>query len=139
MIKELVTDEALLTTPCEPATAEDAAVAQDLLDTAASIDEIGCLAANQIGVTKAIAVYMDDQDVPHVIYNPKIKRALHAYRTTETCLTKEGETKVTRYDSMTLVYDELVDGELVPREQNLQGFTAELVQHAIDHCKGHYI
>ena len=139
MIKELVTDEALLTTPCEPATTEDAAVAQDLLDTAASIDEIGCLAANQIGVTKAIAVYMDDQDVPHVIYNPKIKRALHAYRTTETCLTKEGETKVTRYDSMTLAYDELVDGELVPREINLQGFTAELVQHAIDHCKGHYI
>lgn len=139
MIKELVTDEALLTTPCEPATAEDAAVAQDLLDTAASIEEIGCLAANQIGVTKAIAVYMDDQDIPHVIYNPKIKRALHAYRTTETCLTKEGEAKVTRYDSMTLAYDELVDGALVPREIELKGFTAELVQHAIDHCKGHYI
>ena len=139
MIKELVTDEALLTTPCEPATADDAAVAQDLLDTAASIDEIGCLAANQIGVTKAIAVYMDDQDVPHVIYNPKIKRALHAYRTTESCLTKEGEEKVTRYDKMTLVYDELVDGALVPREITLEGFTAELVQHAIDHCKGHYI
>lgn len=139
MIKELVKDEALLTTPCEPATAADADVAQDLLDTAVSIDEIGCLAANQIGVTKAIAVYLDEQDTPHVIYNPKIKRALHAYRTTESCLTKEGEAKITRYDSMTLVYDELVDGELVPREVNLQGFTAELVQHAIDHCKGHYI
>lgn len=139
MIKELVTDEAFLSTPCEPATAADAEVAQDLLDTAASIEEIGCLAANQIGVAKAIAVYLDEEDVPHVIYNPKIKRALHAYRTTETCLTKEGETKVTRYDSMTLAYDELVDGELVPRELGLSGFTAELVQHAIDHCKGHYV
>lgn len=50
MIKELVTDEAILSQPCETATAEDAAVAQDLLDTLASLDEAACLAANQIGV-----------------------------------------------------------------------------------------
>ena len=54
MIKELVHDEAILSTPCEPATAEDAALATDLVDTLASIDDAVCLAANQIGVTKYV-------------------------------------------------------------------------------------
>lgn len=44
-IKELVHDEAVLSTPCEKATAEDAQVAQDLLDTMASLDEAACLHA----------------------------------------------------------------------------------------------
>ena len=48
MIKELVTDEALLSTPCEPATVEDIAVATDLTDTLASLENAGCLAANQM-------------------------------------------------------------------------------------------
>lgn len=48
-IKELVHDEAVLSTPCEKATAEDAQVAQDLLDTMVSLDEAACLHANQIG------------------------------------------------------------------------------------------
>ena len=54
MIKELVKDEAVLSPPCEPATAADAEVAQDLVDTLLSIEDAACLAANQIGVTKAI-------------------------------------------------------------------------------------
>ena len=66
MIKELVTDEAILSQPCEPATAEDAAVAQDLLDTLASLDEAACLAANQIGVAKAVSVYHDENEQPHL-------------------------------------------------------------------------
>ncbi len=139
MIKELVTDQGILSTPCEAATADDAQIAQDLLDTIASIEDAGCLAANQIGQTKAIAVYLDEADEPHVVFNPKMKRALNAYRTVETCLTKEGETKVTRYDRMTLLFDELKDGALVPCEAQLEGFTAELAQHAIDHCKGKYL
>ena len=52
-IKEFTTDEALLSTPCEKATAEDAAVAQDLLDTLASLEGAACIHANQIGVTKS--------------------------------------------------------------------------------------
>ena len=60
MIKELVKDDAVLSVPCEPATAEDAPVAQDLVDTLASIEDAVCLAANQIGVTKAIVAYQDD-------------------------------------------------------------------------------
>ena len=62
MIKELVKDEALLSKPCEAATADDADVAQDLLDTLASLEDAACLAANQIGVTKSIVAYLDTLD-----------------------------------------------------------------------------
>ena len=90
MIKDLVLDEAVLSTPCEPATAEDAPVAQDLIDTLASIDDAACLAANQIGVTKAICVYQDDKDRVHVMYNPKIMMALGGGKVYESCLNPRG-------------------------------------------------
>ena len=76
MIKELVKDDAVLSVPCEPATAEDAAVAQDLVDTLASIEDAVCLAANQIGVTKAVVAYQDDDGNAHVMYNPKVLMGL---------------------------------------------------------------
>lgn len=139
MIKELVTDEELLTTPCEVATAEDADVAQDLLDTLESIEDAACLAANQIGVAKAVIVYKDDKDRAHVMYNPGMKRALRAGRVEEGCLTREGTTKVTRYDQATFTYQELVDGVLIPRKKECRGWTAQIIQHMIDHCKGKYI
>ena len=136
MIKELVTDEELLATPCEPATADDAELAQDLLDTLASIEDGACLAANQIGVTKAVIVYKDDKDRAHVMFNPAMKRALRPARVEESCLTREGTKKVTRFDQATFVYQELVDGVLVPRKKECRGWTAEILQHMIDHCNG---
>ena len=139
MIKELVTDEDLLATPCEEATADDADVAQDLLDTLESIDDAACLAANQIGVSKAVIVYKDDKDRAHVMYNPGMKRALRPGRVEEGCLTREGTTKVTRYDQATFTYQELVDGVLIPRKKECRGWTAQIIQHMIDHCKGKYI
>ena len=139
MIKELVTDEALLTTPCEPATAEDAELAQDLLDTLESIEDAACLAANQIGVAKAVIVYRNDKNRTHVMFNPSMQRALRPSRTEEGCLTREGTTKVTRYDQATFTYQELVDGVLIPRRMECRGWTAQMIQHMIDHCKGKYI
>ena len=79
-IKELVHDEALLSTPCEKATAADAEVAQDLLDTMASLDDAACLHANQIGVTHDLFAYVDEKDKPHVMFNPMMKRALGAFK-----------------------------------------------------------
>lgn len=58
MIKELCHDEAILSQRCEVATVEDESVAQDLIDTIKSLDDAGCLAANQIGVTKKVCVYL---------------------------------------------------------------------------------
>lgn len=136
MIKDLVKDEAILSTPCEPATAEDASVATDLLDTLASLDEAVCLAANQIGVTKAVVVYQDDKDQPHVMYNPKILMGLVGAKVVESCLTHEEETRVTRFAKIKVSYDELVDGVLKPRKRDFTGWTAQMIQHMVDHCKG---
>lgn len=136
MIKELTTDEELLATPCEVATAEDAQVAQDLIDTIETIEDAACLAANQIGITKAVIVYRDSKDRLHVMYNPAMKRALRPARMEEGCLTREGTVKVTRYDQATFTYQELVDGILVPKKKECRGWTAQILQHMIDHCKG---
>lgn len=136
MIKELTHDETLLSQPCIAATAEDASVAQDLLDTLASIDSAACLAANQIGVAKSVIVYLDEQENPQVMYNPKLLLGLGAFKTEEGCLTRDEVSVVTRYQRVKIAYDELVDGTLVPRKKDLADWTAQIVQHMIDHCKG---
>ena len=97
MIKELCHDEAILSQRCEVATVEDESVAQDLIDTIKSLDDAGCLAANQIGVTKKVCVYLDDAGEPHVLYNPRLVFGLGASKMEESCLTHEEVTKSTRY------------------------------------------
>ncbi|MFR3273135.1 MAG: peptide deformylase [Slackia sp.] len=136
MIKELVRDEALLSQPCVAATAQDADVAADLLDTLASIDSAACLAANQIGAAKAIIVYLDEKENPQVMYNPKLLLGLGAFKTEEGCLTRNEVSVVTRYQRVKVAYDEMVDGALVPHKKDLTDWTAQIVQHMIDHCKG---
>ena len=136
MIKELVHDDAILSAPCEPATAEDAALAQDLVDTLTSLEDAGCLAANQIGATKAVVAYLDEDDQPHVLYNPKVLFGMGAYKVEEGCLTRKEPSKVTRYVKVKVSYDELVDGALKPRKRDFTEWTAQMVQHLCDHCKG---
>ncbi|NPD31393.1 formylmethionine deformylase [Eggerthellaceae bacterium zg-1084] len=136
MIKKIVTDRELLSQPCEPATAEDAALAQDLLDTLATDDEYACLAANQIGATKRVVVYRDAADRPHVMFNPQLKRGLRPSRVEETCLSLDEASKVTRFDQIMVTYDELVEDTLIPRRREFRGWTAQVVQHMIDHCNG---
>lgn len=136
MIKDIVKDEALLSQPCEAATAEDAPIAEDLVETLQSLENAAALAANQIGVTKAVVAYLDDNDEPQVMYNPVLKQALRPNKVYESCLSLEEESKVTRFEWITVAYDELVDGALVPRKKKYTGWTAQLIQHLIDHCKG---
>ncbi len=137
MIKEIVTDDEFLSRPSEKATAEDASVAQDLLDTIAADEEAACLAANQIGVLKAVVVYLDEQDKPYIMYNPVLKQGLYPFKANETCLSHgDKEMKVTRFNKIQVAYDDLVDGALVPKKRKLEGWTAVVVQHMIDHCNG---
>ena len=117
MIKELVKDEAILSQVCTPATTDDAQVADDLVETLTSMDGAACLAANQIGATTCIIAYLDDDDQPHVMYNPRLLQALGAFKAVEGC-------------------SELVDGELKPRKKDFNCWTAQIIQHGIDHCKG---
>lgn len=138
MIKEIIKDEEFLKQPAEPATPEDAEVAQDLLDTMAAQESCACLAANQIGVNKAIIVY-DDNETPRVMYNPRIKSAMRPYKATETCLSLDKDSEVTRFFDVKVIYEELVDGNLLQREVRLRDWVAQIVQHAIDHCKGRLV
>lgn len=136
MIKELVKDEKVLSARCEKATPEDAPIAQDLVDTILSIDDGACLAANQIGVTKRIAVYLDDDRQPHVLYNPRIMMGLGAQRVEEGCLSRDEVSKVTRYAKVKVSFDELVDGAFKSRKRDYTGWTAQMIQHMVDHCQG---
>ena len=70
------------------------------------------------------------------MYNPRLLQALGAFKAIEGHLSLEAESKVTRYDRVKFAYDELVDGELVPRKKDFTGWTAQITQHGIDHCKG---
>ena len=136
MIKELVKDEAILSTPCEKATPADEQIAQDLVDTLLATEGAACLAANQIGEAKAVIAYLDEQDRPHVMYNPKLLLGLGAFRAEEGCLTRDEVTVTTRYDRAQVSYHELVDGEMKLHKEDFQGWTAQMLQHMIDHCKG---
>lgn len=135
MIKEIVTDMEFLKVPSAPATADDAEVAQDLIDTMAAQENCACLAANQIGVQKCVIVY-DDNGTPRVMYNPRMLAGVRAYQAAESCLSLEFESNVKRFFEIQVVFDELVDGALVNRKARLKDWEAQVVQHAIDHCKG---
>ena len=136
MIKEICKDEEFLAIPSELATAADAEVAQDLLDTLDSLKEecVG-LAANMIGVGKQVIVF-DNNGKPAVMFNPKIKWASSPYKAEEGCMSLEGERTTQRYRRIKVAFEELVDGELVAREKAYRDWTAEIIQHQIDHCKG---
>ncbi len=136
MIKEIVKDDELLSQPCEKATEQDAELVADLLDTLAANEEAAALSANQIGSPKSVVVYLDDNEQPRVMFNPVLKQALHPFKAVEACLSHDGEVEVKRFAWINVSYDELVDGKLVPKKIKLQGWTAQLVQHMIDHCKG---
>ena len=136
MIRELVTDEEILSTKCEPATADDAELAQDLIDTILAQKDGACIAANQVGVTKAVVVYLDDDKNPHVLYNPRIMMGLRPSKVVEGCLTRDELVRVARYDKVKVAFDELVDGKLVSRKRDYTGWIAQMIQHMVDHCNG---
>lgn len=136
MIKELVSDDDLQSQPCEPATAADADLAQDVLDTLNSMKDAACLAANQIGVAKAVVAYRDANDTAHVIFNPKMLVGFGAIKANEQCLTRNGASTVTRYNKIKVAFDELKEGELQRKQRDFKGWQAQVLQHMIDHCNG---
>ena len=136
MIKEIVKDPEFLSQPAEPATAEDAQVAEDLVETMASLEECASLAANQIGANKAILAYEREDGRVIVMYNPKMTMFMKPFNATEACLSFEEDSEVKRFEMITVAYEVLIDGKLVARKTKLRGWTAEIVQHALDHLAG---
>lgn len=134
MIKEIVKDTEFLSQPAEPATAEDAQVGEDLVDTM-RVAEAACLAANQIGSRKAIIAY-NDNGRTFVMYNPQLDSGIQRFTTIEECLSLDEPSPVERFKMIRVSYQILVGGKLENRTRKFTGWSAQAVQHAIDHCAG---
>ncbi len=134
MVKELIHDPIFLARKSVPAAKEDLPVAQDLLDTLAAHREtcVG-MAANMIGVCKRIIAF-DNEGTYMVMLNPRIIKQSGEYETEESCLSLlGGPRKTLRYRKIKVEYQ---TPELQTRLKTFEGWTAQIIQHEIDHCNG---
>jgi len=134
MIKELIHDPILLARKSEVATKEDLQVAQDLLDTLTAHKD-GCvgMAANMIGVCKRIIAF-DNDGTYMVMFNPEIIKKSGPYDAEEGCLSLlGGPRKCKRYQTIKVQWQ---TAEFQPRIKTFTGFSAQIIQHEIDHCNG---
>lgn len=138
MIKEICKDTEFLSKPAEPATPEDISVAEDLRDTLEAMDDCVCLAANQIGSTKAVIAYEDNGHI-YTMFNPKLKMSAQPYTVQEGCVSLEEPHTVKRFQMITVTYQVLHEGTFVSRKKRFSGYTAEAVQHVLDHLAGKLI
>ena len=133
MVCEICKDERFLAQKAEPATADDLAVARDLLDTLTAHRD-GCvgMAANMIGVNRCIFVF-DNEGALMVMFNPVIVRQSGAYAAEEGCLSLTGTRKTKRFQTIKVQWQ---NEKFQTRIKTFTGFTAEIIQHEIDHCEG---
>ena len=135
MVKELMHDPLFLSRPSAPATKADLPIAQDLLDTLMAHREtcVG-MAANMIGQSKQIIAFVCEDGSYMVMLNPVICKQDKPYQTEESCLSLLGGPRpCTRYQSIKVQYENL---QLQKRIKTFTGWTAQIIQHEVDHCKG---
>ena len=131
-------DPIFLAGKSEVATKDDLQVAQDLLDTLINNkDSCVGMAANMIGVKKRIIAFLDESGralTYTVMLNPEIIKKDGAYDAEESCLSLLGGPRpCRRYKSIKVKYQTL---ELQNRIKTYAGWTAQIIQHEIDHCDG---
>ena len=134
MIKEVMHDPIFLAGKSELSTKEDLQVAQDLLDTLIA-NKDGCvgMAANMIGVRKRIIVF-DNEGEYMTMFNPEIVKKSGPYDTEEGCLSLlGGPRKCKRYQIIKVKWQ---TAEFQTRIKTFKGWTAQIIQHEIDHCNG---
>ncbi len=133
MVREICRDEAFLSQRAEPATKDDLGTAQDLLDTLLAHKD-GCvgMAANMIGVNKRIIAF-DNDGAYLVMLNPVIIRQSEPYEAEEGCLSLTGTRRAKRFRSIKVQWQNEM---LQTRLKTFTGWTAEIIQHEIDHCEG---
>ncbi len=133
MVRSIVKNILFLGQKSEPAVQTDAAVIDDLLDTLkANAENCVGMAANMIGVKKRIIVYsVGVIGVPMI--NPVIIKKSKTYETEEGCLSLNGVKKTTRYETIEVEY---LDRNFKKQKQIFSGWTAQIIQHEIDHCDG---
>ena len=133
MIQEICKDEIFLAQKAEPATPDDLPVAQDLIDTLTAHQD-GCvgMAANMIGVNKRIIIFDNEGDY-QVMFNPVIVKQSGPYQTEEGCLSLSGRRPTKRWKSIKVQWQ---NETFQTRLKTFTGWTAEIIQHEIDHCDG---
>ena len=134
MIKEIIHDPILLKIQSKDAVSEDLQIAKDLAETLEA-HKNGCvgMAANMIGIHKRIIAFYDNDKII-TMFNPEIISKSQPYETKEGCLSLLGEPRpVTRYKSIKVRYQ---DKYMRFHEKRFSGFTAQIIQHEIDHCNG---
>ena len=134
MIREVIHDPVLLGVQSEPATKEDLQVARDLLDTLiANKDACVGMAANMIGVRKRIIVF-DNEGTYMTMFNPEIIKMSGPYDTEEGCLSLLGGPRpCKRYQTIKVQWQ---NEQFQTRIKTFTGWTAQIIQHEIDHCNG---
>lgn len=133
MIKPIMKDVFFLGQKSETATKADIPVAVNLLDTLKA-NANGCvgMAANMIGVKKRIIV-INSNEFYITMFNPEIIKCSDAYEIEEGCLSLVGTRKTIRYKSIEVKYQ---DKNFKSHTQSFTGWTAQIIQHEIDHCNG---
>ena len=134
MVRELMHDPIFLAQKSIPATAEDLEIARDLLDTLV-FHKDGCvgMAANMIGVAKRIIAF-DNEGSFMLMLNPEILKAEGEYETEEGCLSLlGGPRKTKRFRKIKVRYQNL---QMQVRLKTFTGWTAQIIQHEVDHCNG---
>lgn len=133
MIRDICKDPLFLSLKSEPAGPGDLDTARDLLETLEAHRE-GCvgMAANMIGVSKRIIAF-DNEGELMVMFNPEIVKKSGAYETEEGCLSLSGTRKTKRWKSIKMEYQ---NEQFQPRFKTFTGWTAQIIQHEIDHCNG---
>lgn len=133
MVREIMKDPIFLAQKSAEATGDDLGVAQDLMDTLIAHAE-GCvgMAANMIGVSKRIIAF-NDEGWYMLMLNPRIVKYSGAYDTEEGCLSLTGVRKTKRYKTIKVEYQTV---DMLNRVKTFSGYTAQIIQHEIDHCNG---
>ena len=133
MVKKIVRDPMFLQQKSEPATEADKQVIQDLLDTLRA-NQVRCvgMAANMIGVKKRIIVVAMGP-FQFAMVNPVITKRSGEYKTEESCLSLEGVRPCIRYKEIEVDY---LDQDFKPQHGKYKDFTAQIIQHEIDHFDG---
>ena len=133
MVRPIMRDTAFLAIPSAPADAGDMEIARDLLDTL-EYNKKGCvgMAANMIGKSKRIIAF-DNEGTYMLMFNPEIVKCSGPYETEEGCLSLVGLRKTKRWQSIKVQYQ---NEAFQVRLKTFTGWTAQIIQHEIDHCNG---
>ena len=133
MIRDICKDELFLARKAAPALPEDLPIAQDLLETLIAHKD-GCvgMAANMIGINKRIIVF-DNEGNDMLMFNPVIVKKSGPYEAEEGCLSLAGTRKTKRYQNIKVQWQ---NEAFQIRLKTFTGWTAEIIQHEIDHCDG---